>query len=148
MGRNCSALGVSKTCQLQRRNTHPFSTIQLPSHSFLVRPDSSDSHTQTCEAKAKNADSGHHYNQLVGSSIALKLLFAVSLEVLWRKRQKQSKKRLFVSGSVLTTNWWKGETMRKTMKYVSAWPSNKQIVGLPKCCSWKIRAISTGKVTC
>ncbi|EFB25279.1 hypothetical protein PANDA_008661 [Ailuropoda melanoleuca] len=68
--RNCSALGVSKTCQLQRRNTHPFSTIQLPSHSFLVHPDSSDSHIQTCEARAKNGDSGNHYNQLAVTAAA------------------------------------------------------------------------------
>lgn len=104
MGRNCLALGVSKPCRLQGRNTQPFSTTQLLSHSFLVHPDSSDFRTQKCEARAESGHGRNHYDQLVGSSMALKLLFAANLEVLGRQRQKQSKKRLFASRSGLMTN--------------------------------------------
>lgn len=94
-------------------------------------PDSSDSHTHTCEARTENGDRGNHDNHLVGGSIALKLLFTTSLAVSWRKSDEQSKKRLFVYGSGLRTNRWKRWNQEKTMKYVSAWPFKSKLLVYP-----------------
>lgn len=75
MGRNCLALGVSKTSISSKHAPifrHPATPTLISGHQIP------DSQTQTCEARAENGDRGNHSNRLVGGSISFKLLFTSS----------------------------------------------------------------------